>query len=243
MECTAIHTRVLRPPRDDLFSALKESLPPLREKDILVITSKVVSIHQGRSVAAKDVRTKDELIMREADAYIPRSESPGERVMLTLKDHTLIPSAGIDESNANGYFILWPRHASEFAKEVHAWIRATYHLKDCGVVITDSHCVPLRYGVVGVAIGWYGIEPLKSYIGSPDIFSRPLTMTQVNIIDALAASAVLSMGEGDEQTPCAIIRDVPMVRFVDHATDQAIAIPPEEDIYAPLLKPFRKHDA
>ena len=78
-----------------------------------------------------------------------------------------------------------------------------------GVLITDSHTKPLRKGVTGIALGWFSFEPLYSYIGKPDIFNVPLQVPQNNILDAWATVAVFMMGEGSEQTPPAIIKEVP----------------------------------
>jgi F420-0:gamma-glutamyl ligase len=98
----------------------------------------------------------------------------------------------------------------------------------------------LRKGVTGITLGWCGFEPLHSYIGQPDIFGHPLRVTQTNILDALAASAVFVMGEGAEQTPLALIEDLPQIRFLSdppsQEQEQSLHIPLEEDIYAPLLK-------
>jgi F420-0:gamma-glutamyl ligase len=59
-------------------------------------------------------------------------------------------------------------------------------------------------------------------------------------LDALAAAAVFVMGEGDEQTPFAIIQDLPQkIVFLDRPPtveeEQSIIIPMDEDLYAPLL--------
>lgn len=123
-----------------------------------------------------------------------------------------------------------------------AWryLREKYHLRELGILITDSHTTPLRKGVAGIALGWCGFEPLYSYVGKPDIFNHPLRVTQINILDALAASAVFVMGEGAEQTPMALTEDAPKIRFLPHPPtleeERRVRIPLEEDIYAPLLK-------
>src|SRR5205823_3633039 len=104
---------------------------------------------------------------------------------------------------------------------------------------TDSKTTPLRWGVTGVALAHSGFEALNSYIGQPDLFGRPLHVTRVNVMDALAAAAVLVMGEGAEQTPLAWLDDLPFVRFQprDPTPDEiaALAIGLDEDLYAPML--------
>jgi F420-0:gamma-glutamyl ligase len=159
-----------------------------------------------------------------------------------LKDNTLIPSAGIDESNANGYYILWPRNSHKEAKNICNYLKKKFSIKDLAVIITDSHTSPMRYGTTGISIGFYGLEPLKNYINEKDIFDRTIKMTQSNVVDALAVIGVLSMGEGNEQTPMAIISNAAFVKFTNEETYQELLIPAKEDIYYPLLNNFYKNE-
>ncbi|MDR2416268.1 MAG: coenzyme F420-0:L-glutamate ligase [Candidatus Peribacteria bacterium] len=66
-----------------------------------------------------------------------------------------MPSAGIDESNANGYFILYPKDCLSFCKEVHQLLCKKFAIRNLGVIITDSTTRPLRWGVSGIAIYSY----------------------------------------------------------------------------------------
>ena len=81
------------------------------------------------------------------------------------------------------------------------------------MLITDSTIFPSRWGTLGVAIGYSGFSPIKNYIGENDIFGKEMKVSKSNIAGGLASAAVLIMGEGDEQTPIAIIEDVPFVDF------------------------------
>ena len=114
-----------------------------------------------------------------------------------------------------------------------------FQIKNLGVIITDSKTTPLRWGVTGTAIAYSGFKPLNDLIGTPDLFGRELKMTKVNILDGLAAAAVLVMGEGIEQTPLAIIEDTSFVQYSDeNPSDEELAslkISIDDDIYAPLL--------
>ena len=240
MRFIKVKTRVMMPPKDDLYAVMDKALPKLREGDIILITSKVVSIHQGRCVPTAHVPDKDALIIKEAEQYIPRHKVPGQWAVLTIKRHTLIPSSGIDESNANGHYILWPRHINETAREIGQHLRKKYGLKNLGVIITDSHTVPMRWGVIGISIGFWGFNPLKDYRGTRDIFGRRLEMTQANIPDALSAIAVMLMGEGNERVPIVIARKVPGVRFTARNYYRDFVIAPKTDLYGPLLKVFKK---
>jgi len=107
MKVKAIKTRKFLPPKDNLWELLSTNIKSLKENSVVAVTSKVVSIGEGRSVAVEKT-TKDELAMMESDKYIPRDDSPGGWVLHTIKNNMLIASAGVDESNGAGYFILWP---------------------------------------------------------------------------------------------------------------------------------------
>ena len=116
---------------------------------------------------------------------------------------------------------------------------------ELGVIITDSHTIPLRRGVLGISLAHYGFAPLKDYRGNADIFGRTLKMTQTNIPDGLAAAAVVLMGEGAERTPLALITDVPWVKFEARPAAasrrrpakpfSSFEIKTHEDLYYPLL--------
>jgi putative folate metabolism gamma-glutamate ligase len=242
MKITAIKTAVIHPPKDDLLAAIAAAIPAraLKEKSVIVITSKVVSIWEGRCVSMDRYAKKDELVMREADLYLPREMTPGAWCMHTIKNNVFIPSAGVDESNADGYYILWPKDPVRAAKKLWTWLRKKYGVKELGVIISDSHTIPLRRGVMGISLAHYGFEPLKDYRDTPDIFGRTLKMTQTNIPDGFAAAAVVLMGEGDERTPLAIITDVPWIKFVEHPRRSkkpfsSFEIHTREDLYYPLL--------
>ncbi|MCC8372089.1 MAG: coenzyme F420-0:L-glutamate ligase [Rickettsia endosymbiont of Pseudomimeciton antennatum] len=157
-----------------------------------------------------------------------------------MKNGILIPSAGIDESNVNEVYVLYPENIQKTVIWIWEYLKKKHNLKKIGVVITDSHTTIMRRGVTGIALGWCGFSPLYSYIDKPDLYNNPLKVTQVNILDALATSAVFVMGEGDEQTPLAIIKDAPKIYFLDRSPtieeEKNILIPMDEDLYSPLLR-------
>ncbi|MFZ6035856.1 MAG: coenzyme F420-0:L-glutamate ligase [Patescibacteria group bacterium] len=241
MRIQAYKTRVFEPPQDDLYEVFRTAIKKLSEGTVVAIASKVVSIHQGRCVRKDSVKSKDELIIREADKYIPRRYVPGHYAVLTVKHNILIPSAGIDASNSGSYYVLWPKHPEKIAKEIWQWLRKTYHVKKIGIVITDSHTVPMRRGVLGVGLGYYGFRPINDYRGTKDLFGRKFKVSTTNVVDALAGAAVFAMGEGTEQTPIVIISDVPSVQFSSRpyrpkGRYSKFEIGWDEDLYGPLLK-------
>ena len=207
---------------------------------MLVITSKVVSIWQGRCIPKNQYPDKDMLIKKEADFYLPREATPHGWVMHTLKHNIFIPSAGIDESNSGEYYTLWPKDPKATAKTLWQWARKTYRVKNLGIIISDSHSIPLRRGMMGFALSYYGFQPLKEYRGTKDLFGREMKMTQRNFPDALAAAAVLAMGEGNEAMPLALIREIPDIRFTNKSPKtryphSSFEIKTREDLYYPLL--------
>ena len=226
----SLKTRKFFPPKDDLYSLLDNHLPTLKEKDILVITSKIVSIGQGRTVKITPRTDRIALIKQEADAYCPNQPSS-----LTVKDHTLTPFSGIDRSNANGYYVLWPKKPHQEAKKIWQYLRRRHRLTDLGIIIADSFCLPFRWGHLGISIGFFGFNPLKSYAGQKDIFGRKLVRHNSNLVDALAALAVVHMGEGDEQTPLCLVRSFKQIKFDQKDYSRNFYISPADDIYTPFL--------
>jgi dihydrofolate synthase / folylpolyglutamate synthase len=235
-----VSTRPMVPPRDDIWDALSAALPPLEDGDVVAITSKIVAIHQGRCIAAASVDDKERLVEAEADAWIPRTSSR-YGITLAIKGGTLIASAGIDASNAADHFVLWPADPSGAAAEIGRTLKARHGLAKLGVVLTDSHCTPMRRGTTGISIGFYGFEALRDYRGTPDIFGRPLNVTIANCADAMAAASVGLMGEGSELIPVVIIRSWPGLVFNDEVGQSGFFIPPDDDIFALLLEAFSRH--
>ena len=243
---TPIKTRTLVPPQDDLISVIRKSVRRIPEKSIMVITSKVVSIWQGRCLKKEDYPEKDKLIISEAEKYLPRDLIPNKWVMHTINNHLILPTAGIDESNAGGYYILLPEFPRRAAEKLWRKLREIYRVKNLGIIISDSHSLPLRRGTVGVSLAHYGFQPLKDYRGRHDLFHREFKITQSNLADSLAASAVAVMGEGSEQTPLALISDIPFVKFGREVRSRKLHssfyVPEKEDIYHSLFAklPWRK---
>ena len=187
-------------------------------------------------IAVSAPNEKDKLIKQEADFFIDRKHVPHQLVTLTIKNNILIPTSGIDESNANGYYILWPKKPFLEAKKIHAFIKKEFGVKKVGIIISDSHTTPLRAGISGISIAYFGFYPLRDYRGKKDIFARELKMSQTNIVDSLADIAVFAMGEGNEQTPIAIIEDALGIKFgFDSVKNDPLIIDKKQDIYWPLV--------
>lgn len=226
---------------ESLEAVLDEYLPRLPERSVVVVTSKIVSVCQNRVIAKDKVLNKKALVQQEADAYLDEEESHQRYgIYLTLKNKILIPTAGIDESNAGDYYILYPENIPEATQKIWRYLRNRDGIAELGVVLSDSHTTPLRRGVTGIGLGWCGFFPLHNYIGKPDLFNKPLRVSMSNLLDGIASAAVLVMGEGNEQTPLCVMEGVPKVVFQDRpptAEELAlITIEPEQDIYEPILR-------
>ncbi len=221
---------------DNLIDILDQSLNQVENGTIVAITSKIVSICEGSVVKIGD-KSKEELILDEADYYL-REEN--YNFPITIKQNILIGSSGIDESNGNGYYVLWPKEPQKWANKIRAYIKEKFKLNNLGVVIVDSKSTPLRRGVTGISIAHSGFAALNDYVGTLDIFGRLFKTEKANIADSLASAAVVVMGEGNERTPLALITDFPQVRFQnnDPSEDELeeLHINLEDDLYSPLWK-------
>lgn len=236
MQFIPIKTRAFVPPRDNIYNLLKEYLPKLREGDILIITSKILSIHQGRCVRIKKGVNKRQLALREAEKYLP---GKSKYSFLTIKHNAIISSAGVDSSNGRGYYILPPKNPNLVAKQICHYLKRKFKIKNLAVIITDSHSIPLRHGTLGISIGFYGLKPLRDFSGQKSVFGARLKTSRSNIVDAVSAAATLLMGEGGDRIPLVIARGLKFVEFT-HKNTQRLLIPKsQDDIYAPLLKKFR----
>ncbi|MFW5685018.1 MAG: coenzyme F420-0:L-glutamate ligase [Spirochaetota bacterium] len=224
MIVTAIRTRRVSAAEMSLTDLLDESIERLEPGTIVGITSKVVSLCENRVVDPARV-DKSELIESEADRYLPASSSR-YHVFLTIKQNTLIPSAGIDESNTGGTYVLWPEDPQRSANAMWKHLVMRHETTELGVIITDSTTSPLRMGVGGIPIAHAGFRAVNDFVGTDDLFGRPLVMTRSNVAAA-------------EQTPIALIRDVSFVEFqrrVPTAEELSeLVIDPADDLYAPVL--------
>lgn len=250
MKITPVKTHKITPKDTDILRIVNRYLPILGDRTVVAVTSKIVAICEGRVVPIPEGekeknKLKDKLIIQEAERYLPRSSSR-YNVLLTVKGNAINFSSGVDESNSGGYFVLWPKDSQKSANIIRAHLVEKHKKKNVGVIITDTTSVPLRWGQRGVfVLAHSGFAALNSYIGKPDLFGRPFKMTSAAIADALGTAAVLVMGEGAEQTPLAVIEDIPFVKFQRRNPTKReldkLRMPLEHDLYAPLLKAVQWH--
>lgn len=239
MKISAYKTPIIQP-GDDLFQHLSQAIPSFPEKSVVVIASKMVSTCENRFVSKKTgtAEEKHELVRQEADFFIDPHASKYD-IMLTVKQNWMFVNAGIDESNANGQYILWPQNPQQSAVKIWQFLREHFGVTEVGVTLSDSSSFPFNWGVIGRAIAYCGFNPLRSYIGQPDLFGRELKMEQANVMQSVTAAATLEMGEGNESTPLAVVTQIKDIQFQDQPPSPeelvGLKIEIENDIYAPIL--------
>ncbi len=228
-----IRTRIFKE-GEPLIPFIKAHLKNLREESIVVVTSKIVALSESRAREIKDARTRVRLIKSESQWAMKTKYT-----WLTIKDNMVMSSAGVDESNANGKIILLPKNSFGSAERIRKGLKRHYKLKRLGVIITDSRLLPLRAGVVGIALGYSGFKGVRDYRGMPDIFGRILKLSRTDLADGLATAAVLEMGEGAEQQPLALVTKA-TVEFTDRVDRKELQIDIKEDIYQPIFEKIKK---
>ncbi len=213
-------------PGDDIAQLIIEAARlngvEIFDRDIIVVSQKIVSKAEGRIVRLSDVVPsrraieiaercgKDprlvELVLREASEILKIDRCH----IITLTRHGFVcANAGIDRSNAGGEdrVVLLPIDPDQSARRIRRRLKELLGV-DVAVIIVDTFGRPFREGVVNVAIGFAGINPFKDYRGLRDRDGYVFRVTRVCIVDEIAAAAELVMGQGAESTPFAIVRGV-----------------------------------
>ncbi|MFH0749231.1 MAG: coenzyme F420-0:L-glutamate ligase [Candidatus Bathyarchaeota archaeon] len=211
-------------PGDDLGSviwdALKAQRFPLFDKDILVVTQKVVSKAEGRIFILKEVKPSAlskkiaktvhkqpelvELILRDAKSIIRVYKG---HIITETRHGWICANSGVDVSNVSGgdSATLLPVDPDESAQRIRKRIEELSG-KKVAVIISDTFGRPFRIGHTDVAIGSSGINPILDMRGTKDLFNYPLKVKKTAIIDELASAAELVIGNAFEKIPVAIIR-------------------------------------
>ncbi len=219
---------------EDLFLFVTQYIKTLREKSVVIVTSKIVALAERRTAVVTNEHTKEKLIRSESDLAIPTQYG-----WLTIKDGAVMATAGIDESNGNGKLILLPKDSFRAAGVLRRKLKKKYHLRNIGVIITDSRTMPFRSGVMGIALGYAGFRGVKDYRGTLDIFGRSYKYSRTDVAGGLAAAAVLAMGEGNERRPLAIIQKASIV-FCEHVSRKELMVDVRDDMYLPLFRALLK---
>ena len=216
-------------PGDDLpkllLDAVKAENLELIDGDIIVVSQKIVSKAEGLLVdistikpsrrsslissrTRKDPRLVD-LILRDSEKVL---RADPQALVVQRRNGFVCLNAGVDKSNVRGrtVYSLLPKDADASAKKLRSRLQKLSGRK-LGVIVADTYSRPFRVGQVEFAIGVSGIEPIVDYRGQKDLFGYELRYKFVALADEVAAAAELVMGQGTEQVPVAIVRDLSRV--------------------------------
>jgi len=215
-------------PGDDLAALIVDGLEAsqisLSDGDVVVITHKVVSKAEGRIEAAPDDRAYRELAEREARSIL---RCRGDLVIAQTHHGFICANAGVDRSNvADGLAVLLPLDPDRSAHRIRLRIEQATGTA-VAVVVTDTFGRPWRRGLVDVAIGISGLPAILDLRGESDAHGRTMNVTEIAIVDEIAAAADLVMGKADG-IPAAVVRGLDLTGD-GRATD--LVRPPEEDMF------------
>ncbi len=185
-------------PGANLAELIVAAAPDLKDGDILVVTSKIVSKAEGRVVTAD----RDDAIAAETVRVVARR---GPTTIAQTRHGLVMAAAGVDRSNtAAGTVVLLPEDPDGSARRLRKSI-ADLTGANLGVLITDTMGRPWRNGQTDAAIGAAGVLPLRDHRGLPDSFGNVLEVTVSAVADEIAAAGDLVKGKTD-QVPVAIVR-------------------------------------
>lgn len=213
-------------PGDDLVGVIADGVRTgeiaVASGDIFVIAQKIVSKAENRYVYLDNVTPSDrarelaktvgkdprhiEVVLSESTEVLRARQNV---IIVAHRLGYVMANAGIDESNIEqdrGHrVLLLPQDPDASCQRLKRGLDRQFGV-DVGVIINDSFGRPWRNGVVGVALGSAGISALQSMIGKPDLFGRPMQVTEIAVADELAAAASLLMGQAAEGQPVIHVR-------------------------------------
>jgi coenzyme F420-0:L-glutamate ligase/coenzyme F420-1:gamma-L-glutamate ligase len=215
-------------PGDDLVAILGDALEGvLQPGDILVVTHKAVSKAEGAIVEVDpdDPRSHADVVEEEAARVVRRR---GDLVIDITRHGFVCANAGVDRSNVHdGTVVLLPRDPDRSAHRLRTGLEQRFE-GPIAVVVTDTFGRPWRRGVADIAIGVSGIDPIVDHRGQPDMYGRIMEVTEVAIVDELAAAADLVMGKADG-IPAAVVRGLEWTPGTGRLAD--IVRPDNEDLF------------
>jgi coenzyme F420-0:L-glutamate ligase/coenzyme F420-1:gamma-L-glutamate ligase len=220
-------------PGDDLTVAVAAAAPWLRDGDVVVVTSKVVSKCEGRLVPApRDATERDELRRKLVDQEAVRVLARKGRTLITENRLGLVQAAaGVDGSNVGrDELALLPVDPDASAAALRGGLRERLGV-DVAVVITDTMGRAWRNGQIDAAIGAAGLAVLHGYSGAVDRHGNELVVTEIAIADEVAAAADLVKGKLTA-LPVAVVRGLPKhVVTDDGTTARQLLRPGDEDLF------------
>jgi len=213
-------------PGDDL-AALIAGTANLTDGDVVVVTQKVVSKAEGRLVDIDPEVGHRPLVERESVRILRRR---GDLVIAETEHGFVCANAGVDLSNVEaGQAALLPVDSDRSARRIRDALRHRFSV-DVAVVVSDTFGRPWRRGVTDVAIGCAGLRPVVDLRGTTDALGRELQVTEVAVVDEIAAAAELVMGKA-AGVPVAVVRGIDPAWFGDGSVVDDVVRSPDEDLF------------
>jgi coenzyme F420-0:L-glutamate ligase/coenzyme F420-1:gamma-L-glutamate ligase len=213
---------------DDLAGIIIDAAD-LRDGDVIVVTQKIVSKAEGAMV---EVDPTDPLSHKPVvDAQSVRVLRRRGDLSITETQHGFVcANAGVDLSNvAHGWAALLPDDPDRSAIRIRDGISGRIGIT-VGVIVSDTFGRPWRRGVTDVAIGSAGISPIADLRGTRDSYGRELQVTEVAVVDEIAAAADLVMGKSSG-IPVAIVRGLDASHLGDGSVQADLIRDPAEDLF------------
>lgn len=226
IECMAIPNIPIINIGDDIAQIIvnncKESNIQICDGDIMVIAQKIVSISENAIINLNHVIPSEKAIEiakltgrtpEECQVFIDESteilEISGRHVVTRHKNGYVCTSAGVDKSNVSNkkdkLVTLLPKNPDESANKIRLEIKKMLDV-DIAVIINDTMGKPYRRGAISESIGIAGIEALEEK-KSQDLFGN-LSMSQIALVDEIAAASAILMGESNEQNPIVLVKGI-----------------------------------
>jgi coenzyme F420-0:L-glutamate ligase/coenzyme F420-1:gamma-L-glutamate ligase len=224
-------------PGDDIASFIRNAKVAMDRTVVLAIAQKIVSKSEGAIVDLREIQPsalarswaekwqKDprliELILSQSRRIVKMDRG----VIISETRHGFVcANAGVDQSNVPGehFATVLPIDPDASARRLRASL-------NCGaVIVTDTFGRPWREGLVDVAIGVAGLDPLEDLRGQTDRHGRKLSSTIVAVADQLAAAAGLVMRKA-EGCPVALIRGFDFQP--SESTARSLLRKPDQDLF------------
>jgi coenzyme F420-0:L-glutamate ligase/coenzyme F420-1:gamma-L-glutamate ligase len=227
-----------------VVDAAKQQKNRIKERDIIVITHKIISKAEGNVVSldevspseqAKEIAQKTgkesalvEFILRDTKEIVHLSSNS---IITETNNGIVCANAGVDKSNIEGKrnIALLPRNPDVSAQKIRQEIKELTGY-DVAVIISDTYGRPLRMGEINVAVGVAGIKPMRDRRGEKDLFGYVLRVKQTAVADELASAAELVIGQASEGVPVAIIRGY-AYKSADNVSAKELIRPKEADLF------------
>jgi coenzyme F420-0:L-glutamate ligase/coenzyme F420-1:gamma-L-glutamate ligase len=224
-----------------IVEAARRQQTPLQDRDLLVVSQKIVSKTEGRIVrlsavtvsptaqAIADEIGRDprlvEVILGESRRIVRKDKG----VLIVETHHGWVcANAGVDQSNVDtDTACLLPEDSDRSARQLRERLR-TLIGHDLAIIVADTFGRPWREGLVNVAIGLSGFEPIVSYLGQEDPAGHVLQATILALADELASAAEPAMGKLD-RVPVVIIRGLGWTR--GEGSSRALMRDPARDLF------------